>query len=304
MQMAYINALYELMKKDRNVCSLLSDSGTEYDEMMFREFPNQCFYFGIAEENKVAAAGGMAACGKIPFVYTTGAFLAYRSYEFIRDDICFQNRNVKIIGMGSGLAWSTLGASHHSTEDLAVLRAMPNLTILSPASPLEVRKCVELAYEIVGPVYIRIGMSREREIYQGEYQLALGENILIKAGGDITVFCTGSIISEVLDAAEKIKERNMDITVVNVPFIKPFDKDGILKYATGSKVIFSVEEHNILGGLGGAIAELLAEGNVDTRLVRIGIQDCFAKGYGTLEDVRKANKLDSRSIYDIIMENI
>ncbi|MGN0366674.1 MAG: transketolase family protein [Suilimivivens sp.] len=302
--MAYINALYELMQMDKNVCSLLSDSGTEYDEMMFREFPNQCFNFGIAEENKVAAAGGMAACGKIPFVYTTGAFLAYRSYEFIRDDICFQNRNVKVVGMGSGLAWSTLGPSHHSTEDLAVLRAMPNLTILSPASPLEVKKCVNLAYEIKGPVYIRIGMSREREIYQGEYQFVFGKNIRIKAGGNPVVFSTGSVISEVLDAAEKLKEQNINVTVVNVPFIKPFDEENILKYAEESGVIFSVEEHSIIGGLGGAIAEILSERNVNARLVRIGIQDCFAKGYGTLEDVRKANRLDSASIYDIIMKSI
>jgi transketolase len=152
MQKAYISALYELMQKDARVCSLLSDSGTEYDEMMAREFSNQCFNFGIAEQNKVAAASGMAALGKIPFVYTTGAFLAYRSYEFIRDDICFQRRNVKIVGMGSSTAWNTLGASHHTTEDISALRALPNLVLLSPASPIEARKCVLAAYESEGPV--------------------------------------------------------------------------------------------------------------------------------------------------------
>ncbi|MDR1206467.1 MAG: transketolase, partial [Peptococcaceae bacterium] len=122
MQKAYITALYRIMQSDKRVCSLLSDSGTDYDSLMARDFPKQCFNFGIAEQNKVAAASGMAAMGKIPFVYTTGAFIAYRAYEFVRDDICFQRRNVKLIGMGMGMgSWSTLGVSHHTTEDIAAL---------------------------------------------------------------------------------------------------------------------------------------------------------------------------------------
>ena len=148
MQKAYITALYELMQENRNVVSLLSDSGTDYDIMLARDFPKQCFNFGIAEQNKVAAASGMAAVGKIPFVYTTGAFIAYRAYEFVRNDICFQNRNVKLVGLGMGVGmghWSTLGASHHTTEDIAALRAIPNLTLLSAATPLELQKCVRAA---------------------------------------------------------------------------------------------------------------------------------------------------------------
>ena len=132
MQSAYIGKLMELAQQDRNVIHILADSGTGYDEMFRRNFPGQIYNFGISEENMVAAAAGMAAAGKTPFVYTAGAFLAYRSLEFIRDDICFQNLNVKIVGMGSGLAWSSLGPTHHTTEDVAVLRAIPNLTILSP----------------------------------------------------------------------------------------------------------------------------------------------------------------------------
>ena len=148
MQKSYINSLYQLLKKDKNVISCLSDSGTDYDEMIAREFPNQIINFGISENNKVAAAAGLASCGKIPFVYTTSAFLAYRSYEFIRNDVCIQNKNVKLIGMGSGLAWSTLGVTHHTTEDIAALKALPNLTILSPCSPKELEKCIYTAYDI------------------------------------------------------------------------------------------------------------------------------------------------------------
>lgn len=304
MQTAYITALYELMGEDRQVCSLLSDSGTEYDEMMFREFPDQCFNFGIAEENKVGASSGMASCGKIPFVYTTGAFLAYRSYEFIRDDICFQNANVKIIGMGSGTAWSTLGPSHHATEDISVLRAIPNLTLLSPASPLEVSKCVRAAYEIRGPVYIRIGMSKEKEIYEKDYLFNVGKNIRILDGSDITILVTGSIISEVIKASEVLRSHEISARVINVHTIKPLDRESIINAAGETGYLFSVEEHNIIGGLGGAISEVIAELDTRTKLKRIGLNDCFAHGYGTQEQIRRMNSLDGIAISEIILKTL
>lgn len=296
MQKAYIAALYEIAQKDRNVVSLLSDSGTEYDELFYRDMPDQCFNFGISEEHLVSAAAGMAACGKIPFIYTSGAFLAYRAYEFIRDDVCFQKKNVKIVGMGSGLAWSTLGPTHHTTEDISALRALPNLTILSPASPMEVRKTVLAAYELDGPVYIRTGMSREKEIYGEEYSFAVGRNVQLTDGGDITVFSTGSVVSEVLAAAAALAERGIGARVVNVHSIKPFDMENVLQAARETKYIFSVEEHNIMGGLGSAIAETLAEASADVFFTRIGLPDCFAKGYGTLADVRRMNGLDGEGI--------
>lgn len=304
MQKAYLNALYELMQKDNNVCSLLSDSGTEYDEMIFREFPNQCFNFGIAEQNKVAAAAGMAAFGKIPFVYTTGAFLAYRSYEFIRDDVCLQNRNVKIVGMGSGLSWCTLGPSHHTTEDLSALRAIPNLTILSPASPLEVKECINAAYNMVGPVYIRTGMSNEDEIYGDQYNFIIGKNILINDGKDIVVFATGSVISQAKEAVLKLEEQGISVKIINVHTIKPLDAVGILNSIKNCKNIFTVEEHNVIGGLGGAISEVLARNAVGIPLIPIGLNDKFGVGYGTHKEVLTMNGLDAQEIYNSICANI
>ena len=159
MQRAYLSKLLELAENNADVLHLVADSGTGFDEMFKHSFPGQMINFGIAEEHMVAASAGLATAGKIPFVYTAGAFLAYRSLEFIRNDICFQNLNVKIVGMGSGLAWCSLGPTHHTTEDIAVLRAIPNLMILSPATPVQVSQCVELAYRHTGPVYIRIGMN-------------------------------------------------------------------------------------------------------------------------------------------------
>lgn len=304
MQKSYINALYELIKEDSNVISCLSDSGTDYDEIIAREFPNQCLNFGISENNKVAAASGMASCGKIPFVYTTSTFLIYRSYEFIRDDICLQNRNVKLIGMGSGLTWSTLGPTHHATEDIALLHSLPNITVLSPATPIELEGCVKKAYEIKGPVYIRMGMSNEKEIYDNDYEFKIEENVTIKDGKDILIYTTGSIISEVLEASKLLELDCVSVKIVNIHTLKPFNEQLIVADLANFKTVFSIEEHNINGGLGSIISEVIASNNISSKLYKIGLNDVFAIDYGTHTQILKSNNLDSSSIYNIIKKSI
>lgn len=304
MQSAYIGKLMQLAEKDHNVLHILADSGTGYDEMFRRNFPNQIYNFGIGEENMVAAAAGMATVGKIPFVFTAGAFLAYRSMEFIRDDVCFQNLNVKIIGMGSGLSWSSLGPTHHTTEDIAVLRAIPNLMILSPATPKQVAESLEIAYEHQGPVYIRIGMNHEKEFFGENYKMRLSQNDVIRNGKKATVYCTGSILEEVDSAAEMLLKDGLEIKLVNVVTIKPFNAEDILEEAEKSKLLITVEEHNVYGGLGGIISEVIAENGLGVKLKRIGINDAFASGYGAYKAVRKANRLDAESIYEQIKEVI
>lgn len=294
----------ELAEKDRNVFHVLADSGTGYDEMFRRNFPEQIYNFGISEENMVAAAAGMATVGKVPFVFTAGAFLAYRSLEFIRDDICFQNLNVKVAGMGSGLAWSSLGPTHHTTEDVAVLRAIPNLLLLSPATPRQAAECVEAAYMHQGPVYIRIGMNHEKEFYEEDYRMSVGKNEVLRDGGEITVFVTGSILEEADRAAEMLLEEGIRVNLVNVHTIKPFDGENAVLMAKKSRMLFSVEEHNISGGLGSLIAETLADHGIGIKLHRIGLKDVFAVGYGTHKGVREANGLDAASIYSRIKEKL
>lgn len=302
MQKAYISALYELMCIDERVISCLSDSGTDYDELIAREYPDRVINFGISENNQVTAAAGMAATGKIPFIYTTGAFIAYRSYEFLRDDICLQKRNVKLVGMGAGLSWSTLGVTHHTTEDLALLKSLPNLTVLNPSTPKELIWAVKEAYRIVGPVYIRMGMSGEKEIYQDDMAFSVGKNTVVTEGTDAVVFCTGSIISEALNAVTQLKERGKNIKLVDVHTIVPFDKQSIVESADGG-CFFSIEEHSISGGLGSSIADVIAEFGLNKRLVKIGLTG-FGEGFGTYEEVLRWNHLDSKSILGIIEKNI
>lgn len=305
MQRAYLSKLLELAENDANVLHLVADSGTGFDEMFNHSFPGQMINFGIAEEHMVAAAAGLATAGKLPFVYTAGAFLAYRSLEFIRNDICFQNLNVKIVGMGSGLAWCSLGPTHHTTEDIAVLRAVPNLMILSPATPVQVSQSVELAYRHIGPVYIRIGMNNEKEFFDGEPALPeSGQNIL-RDKGDVVILSTGSILEDVLLAADKLEQDNIFSTVINVVRIKPFDEAALIEKAKGARCIVTIEEHNIYGGLGGLAAETLASNGIGTKLLRIGLDDIFAQGYGsTQEIVRAQNGLDASGIAETIRRHL
>lgn len=294
---AYIGKLMELAEKDRNVVHLLADSGSGYDKLFGRHFPQQIINFGIAEGNMVAAAAGMATVGKIPFVFASGAFLAYRALEFIRNDVCFQNLNVKIVGMGSGLALSSLGPTHHTTEDIGVLRDIPNLLILSPATPSQVAQCVEFAYRHRGPVYIRIGANYEKEFFSDDYRLDPEKNDVLCTGDDGVVYVTGSILEEAVRAAELLREDGIGVKLVNVVTLKPFPEEAVISDGATYKHFFAVEEHNIHGGLASLIAQTAAYNGLGVRVHPIGIEDVFASGYGTHYQVRKANGLDAQSIY-------
>lgn len=296
MRTAYINALSELAAQDKNVIAMISDNGAiVYDDYRAR-FPKQYINSGIAESSMIAMAAGMAGRGKIPFAYTIGAFLAYRALEFIRNDVCMQNQNVKIVGTGAGFAYSSLGPTHHVTEDIPILRVMPNLLLLSPASPREVRNCVYAAYEHEGPTYIRLGTNREPEIYESEYDFTVGTAVTLHEGNDVTLIGTGSILGDVLQAVEHLEQEGISVRVLNVHTLKPFDEKAILKAAEETRGIVTVEEHSIYGGLGSMVAEVLAKHGCGNRMVSVGLRD-FVQGYGSHREVKEANGLGIGNIY-------
>lgn len=297
MRNTYLRELYKLAEKDKRVLSLIADNGMiVYDE--FREaFPEQYFNFGISEGHMVTAAAGMASCGMIPFAYTIGSFLAYRSCEFLRLDVCLQNLNVKIVGIGAGVTYGYLGPTHHTTEDIAILRAMPNLTVLSPATPKEARALVNYAYEHEGPVYIRLGNNLPEELYEEGMEVIPGKPTSLLQGEDMVIFATGEIVNQAKEAIDILKDDGYTAELISVHTIKPFDTDFVLEACQRHKRIVTVEEHSVLGGLGGAVAEVMAEHGVGRRLHRIGFLDQFAKGYGNRLEVLAANNLDSQGIY-------
>ena len=182
MRTAYLDTLYELASRDKNVYALISDNGAIVYDKYRKDLESQYLNLGISEANMLGMAAGMASCGKIPFAYTIGAFLAYRAYEFIRNDICLQKQNVKIVGTGAGEVYSALGPTHHSTEDLGGLRSLPNLTIICPSSPLEAKKATVAAYRHEGPVYLRLGTNKEPEIYRQDYKFEIGKGTILKEG--------------------------------------------------------------------------------------------------------------------------
>ena len=303
MQVAYIGRLMELAEQDNRIVYILADSGTTLDVMFKRNFPDRMINFGISESSAVSAAAGMASVGKIPFVFAQGAFLTYRAFEFIRDDVCFQNKNVKIIGQGSGLSLSSLGYTHHTTEDVALLNTLPNLTILSPATPIQTAECIRLAYENEGPVYVRIGMNGENEYYDDSYRINTSNEYVCKYGRDAVILTSGSIMSEVEKASRRLKDVGVNVTVVNVIKIKPFDMESIVNLSNEFDQFITVEEHSIHGGLGSIISECIAENCLGARLLRIGL-DGVAKGYGTQADIRKRNGLDADTIVGRIKDVI
>ena len=299
MRTAYLKALRELAAKDKNVYALISDNGAIVYDQYRQDFPEQYLNLGISEANMLGMAAGMASRGKIPFAYTIGAFLAYRAFEFIRNDVCLQNQNVKIVGTGAGETYSGLGPTHHATEDLGGLRSLPNLTILCPASPKEVYAATYAAYNYRGPVYLRLGTNREPEIYEGACEFQIGKGVELRSGGDAAVFASGSILKDALDAAEALGKEGVSARVVNMHTLKPIDSDIILKAVHEVGRIVTVEDHNVTGGLGSAVAEVVAESGRGVKFRRVGLRD-FSCGYGDYAQVREANGLGRKQIEDVV----
>lgn len=302
MRNSYLSALDFLAKKNPQVLGLIADNGAIVYDKFRANYPKQFINFGISEANMVGSAAGLASCGKIPFAYTIIPFLTMRAYEFVRNDVCLQNQNVKLVGIGAGFAYSTLGPTHHAIEDIAAMRVLPNLTIISPASPLEAYKATIAAAELVGPVYLRLGTNKEPEVYTSDYEFQVGKGVLLTEGEDITLIATGSIVYDVVQVANELRDKGIRARVINMHTIKPLDKEVVLQAAQETGAVVTIEEHNIIGGLGGAVAEVLLENCCNPIIFeRIGLSDCFCHGYGTHEEVKAMNGLSKTDIFKKVM---
>lgn len=301
MRTAYLNTLYDLAMNDRRVYAMISDNGAIVYDRYRRDLPDQYLNLGISEANMIGMAAGMASRGKIPFAYTIGAFLAYRANEFIRNDVCLQNQNVKIVGTAAGEAYPALGPTHHATEDLGCLRSFPNLTIITPCGPMEVAKATRAAYQLEGPVYLRIGTNREPEVYDGDYDFRIGKGVELRPGNDVAVISMGSILKDVVDIVDGLKASGVHIRVINIHTIKPIDREIIIKAVDEIGKVITVEDHNVIGGLGSAVSEVIAEHGAPVRFMRIGLQD-FSHGYGTYAEVKEMNGVGKTQIRKAIEE--
>ena len=297
MRNAYISAMYDLARQDERILALVADNGAIVYDKYRSDYPGRFINFGIAEANMVTVAAGLAACGKIPFAYTISAFLTMRAFEQIRNDVCLQKMNVKLVGIGAGFVYSDLGPTHHNIEDIALMRSLPGMTIISPADAREAYAATLAAARIDGPVYLRLATGNTPKIYDQNFDFTVGKGVVLRDGSDLTIISAGNILHEVIPAVGELEERGVSVRLINMATIKPIDEEVILRAANETGGILTVEEHSIFGGLGSAIAEVLME-NMErlVRFKRLGLKDVFPTGYGSYEQMKEMNGLSSKHI--------
>jgi len=274
---AYGEYLVTLGKKNKDLVVLDADlSGATKTNIFNKAYPERHFNVGIAETNLMGMAAGLATVGKIPFASTFAIFGAGRAYEVIRNSICYPKLNVKIALTHSGISVGEDGGSHQSIEDIALMRVIPNMTVLCPADAIETEKMMDAAMEINGPVYIRLGRSDVPFLFNEDYKFEVGKATLLKSGLDVTIIATGMMVGAAIEAADLLKAEGISARVLNMGSIKPIDIDAIEDAAIKTGAIVTAEEHSIIGGLGGAVAEVLCE-VAPVPMERVGVKDIFGQ---------------------------
>lgn len=267
------------------------------------KFPERFFNFGIAEQNMFGVAAGFAKAGLVPFVSTFSTFAAMRACEFLRTDCCYQNLNVKVIATHGGTSFGSAGTTHHATEDLSIVRAFANLVVIVPADAIETAQAVRACMKIQGPVYIRIGRGFEPRIYESfDYEYEIGKAVEMHPGTDITVIATGATVFHAVQAARILKsDSGLSVRVLNMHTIKPIDEEAIIRAVMETRRIVTVEDHNVIGGLGGAVAEVIAGSGKGCAFQRVGIPDTYCP-HGYPEDLMNIYKIDTDGIVEKVRE--
>ena len=296
---SYGEALLELGRKNKNIVVLDADlSGATKTDIFAKEFPERFFDIGIAEQDMMSTAAGLSTCGKIPYVSTFAVFAAGRAYDQVRNSICYPKLNVKICATHAGVTVGEDGATHQMLEDLALMRTLPNMTVLSTSDDTQTKWAIEEISKIKGPVYLRLARLATPINYEENEKFEIGKAIQIGEGTEATIFATGITVSEAIKAQEELKEEGINVRVVDVHTIKPIDKEMIIKCAKETKKLISVEDHSIIGGLGSAISEVLTE-KYPTKLTRMGIKDTFGKS-GKAQELVEYFGISAKSIIDEI----
>ncbi len=300
MRTAFFKTLEELAEKDPRITFITGDLGFSVVETYARRFPNQFLNAGVAEANMTGVAVGLALSGKIVFTYSIGNFPTLRCLEQIRNDACYHRANVKIVSVGGGLSYGALGSSHHATEDLAIFRVLPEITVVAPADPVESALATRAVVQHEGPCFLRLGKAGEPVLHDPAVPFTLGKSIRIREGTDLTLVGTGPIVATCLKAADRLAEQGVSTRVVSMHTIKPLDREAVLLAAQETSAILTVEEHSVIGGLGGAVAEVLAQSDgrrVPFRIV--GLPDRFCRVVGNHDYLKQISGL---TVQNIVLE--
>jgi len=293
---AYGEALIELGEKHKNLVVLDADLSKSTKTIMFaKKYPERFFEMGIAEANMITTAAGLASCGKIPFVSTFAVFATGRVYDQIRMDIAYSKANVKIFATHGGISVGKDGVSHQMIEDLALMRVLPNMTVFAPSDATQTGKIVHLMAENYGPMYARVGRDDAPLIYKKDdlNDIKIGKGIMLKDGSDVTFIACGTMVEPALEAHDTLLKEGINTRIIDMHTIKPLDEKLVIKCIKETNGIITAEEHSIIGGLGAAVAEIIADNNISTKFLRMGLKDVFCES-GNPTDLLEKYELNEK----------
>ena len=304
MRKTSLDMVYELAKRDRRVVFIGSDLGPDTLKQLKTEFPSQFLMEGVSEANIVTMAAALAMEGKIPYINTIATFLTRRCFEQIVLDLGLHNTRVRLIASGGGVVYAPLGPTHLAIDDIAILRAVPNMTILAPADANEMRRLMLQTLDVPGPIYIRLGKGGDPIVSRDDLACEIGKAILMREGKDALIVATGICLQVALAAADQLEKDGVSATVLHLHTLKPLDKAAILEKAAVVPIIVTIEEHTIVGGLGSAVAEIIAEAGFDSpkRFRRIGIPDVFPDQYGSQASLMARYDITAEQLVKVIKE--
>lgn len=300
---AYGEALLELGKRRSDIVALDADlSGSTKTAKFAKEFPERFFNIGIAEQDMVGTAAGLALTGKVPFASTFAVFETGRAWDQIRLTVCYSNTNVKLVATHGGITVGEDGASHQALEDIALMRALPNMNVIVPADATETTAVINAVAEINGPVYVRCGRSKVPYVMPDDYEFKLGKAYVFHMGKDVNIIAAGIMVDSARKAAEILSQDGIDAGVINMATIKPLDEETVLEAARNARLIVTAEEHSIIGGLGGAVCEFLSE-QCPVQIKRIGVNDSFGCS-GASSELLKLHKLTAEDIVETVKSSL
>jgi transketolase len=302
---SFVGVLMDIARQDKRVMLLTADLGFGVLTPFAEVFPDQFLNVGVAEQNMTGVATGLALEGKIVFTYSIGNFPTLRCLEQIRNDVCYHKASVKIVCIGGGFSYGPLGISHHATEDLAIMRVLPHMQVMAPGDLSETRLITRIAYETPGPCYLRLGRGGEPRVHQNPLQVSLGQGIPLFPQGNVALLSTGGILMDAVKARELLENQGIFASLHSLPFLQPLDLGLIENLAQASRLMVTIEEHSIIGGLGGAVAEVLAEiPGPKPPLLRIGLREGFSCEVGDQKYLRQTYGLSSDSIAQQVRQAI
>jgi transketolase len=293
----------KIARHDKRVMLLTADLGFGVLTSFAETLPDQYLNVGVAEQNMTGLATGLALEGKIVFTYSIGNFPTLRCLEQIRNDVCYHHANVKIVCIGGGFCYGPLGISHHATEDLAIMRVLPHMKVMAPGDLSETSLITEMVYKTSGPCYLRLGRGGEPDIHQATLHALLGQGLPLFPDGDIAFLSTGGILSNAVKARRMLTNKGLSVSLHSLPFFQPLDDGLIKRLAQTSRLVVTIEEHSIIGGLGGMVAEILAElPEPKAQLTRIGLREGFSCEVGDQDYLRKIYGLSPEAIAQRVCE--